>query len=125
MTDSPNKTLTRGDELRADAASEIEDAQNFLADAQRLTDVSTDYRVAALRSRWAARRFENAATLLSLAEDADQADYDRAHEQGDYYRDLVRDAKARYHEAVDGGEPGWYTSKLYDEYTTALRREQA
>jgi hypothetical protein len=67
--------MTRGDELRAEAASEVEDAQNFLAEAQRLTDVSTDYRVAALRARWAAGRFENAATLLSHAEDADQADH--------------------------------------------------
>ena len=40
-------TTTRGDELRAEAASEIEDARTFLAKAQRLTDVSTDWYLAA------------------------------------------------------------------------------
>ncbi len=77
MTDLPSQILSRGDALRADAASEVENAQNFLAEAQRLTDVSTDYRVAALKARLAAGRFENAATLLSRAEDADQDDHNR------------------------------------------------
>jgi len=76
MTDLPS-TTTRGDELRAEAAADIEDAQNFLAEAQRLTDVSTDYRVAALRARWAAGRFDSAARLLNAARDADQDDHDR------------------------------------------------
>lgn len=71
-------TPTRGDELRAEAASEIEDALTFLAEAQRLTDVSTDYRLGALKAHWASGRFDSAASLLRAAEDADQADYNRA-----------------------------------------------
>jgi len=128
MTDLP---ITRGDEFRAEAASEIEDAQSLLAEAQRLTDVSTDYRVAALKARWAAGRFENASTLLSHAEDADQDDHDRSrrersHERGEYRRlDLAARAKVRWQEAVDGGEPELYTGELYDEYLAAAGREQS
>ena len=50
---------------------EVQDAFAFLEHAQH----AEGYRVAALRARWAAGRFENAATLLSHAEDADQADH--------------------------------------------------
>ena len=70
--------MTRGDEFRARAASEIEDAQMFLGVAERLADCTTDYRVAAHNARLAAGRLENAATLLSHAEDADQYDHNRS-----------------------------------------------
>ncbi len=70
--------MSRGDGIRATAALEIEDARSFLAQAERLTDVSTDYRKAALLTRFAQTRFESAAKLMSDAEDADQDDHNRS-----------------------------------------------
>ena len=70
----PHPTPTRGDELRAEAARNAEDARRLLAGAERLTDVSTDYRSAARKARLARDHFESAARLMLYAEDADVLD---------------------------------------------------